>query len=57
MTRQPAASLPCGLSSAGLPVGLQIVSGHFKDAAVLAAAARYAEEHPLKFPVLPEKVK
>jgi len=49
--------VPCGLSSAGLPVGLQIVSGHFKDAAVLAAAARYVEEHPLKFPVLPEKVK
>jgi aspartyl-tRNA(Asn)/glutamyl-tRNA(Gln) amidotransferase subunit A len=56
LTRQPAASLPCGLSSTGLPVGLQIVAGHFKDAAVLAAAARYTEEHPLKFPVLPEKV-
>jgi len=54
MTRHPAASVPCGLSSAGLPVGLQIVSGHFRDALVLAAAGRYAEEHPLKFPVLPE---
>jgi aspartyl-tRNA(Asn)/glutamyl-tRNA(Gln) amidotransferase subunit A len=54
LTRHPAASVPCGLSSAGLPVGLQIVSGHFKDAAVLAAAARYAEEHPLKFPLLPK---
>ena len=57
LTRHPAASLPCGLSSAGLPVGLQIVSGHFKDAAVLAAAQRYTEEHPLKFPVMPEKAK
>jgi aspartyl-tRNA(Asn)/glutamyl-tRNA(Gln) amidotransferase subunit A len=57
LTRHPAASVPCGLSSSGLPVGLQIVSGHFKDAAVLAAAARYCEEHPLKFPVLPEKAK
>ncbi len=54
LTRHPAASIPCGLSSAGLPVGLQIVAGHFNDAAVLAAAARYTEEHPLKFPVLPE---
>ncbi|WP_428674497.1 amidase [Reyranella sp.] len=54
LTRHPAASVPCGLSSAGLPVGLQIVAGHFKDAAVLALAHAYAEAHPLKFPVLPE---
>jgi aspartyl-tRNA(Asn)/glutamyl-tRNA(Gln) amidotransferase subunit A len=57
LTRHPAASMPCGLSSTGLPVGLQIVSGHFKDAAVLAAAARYSEEHPLTFPELPETAK
>ena len=25
MTRQPAASIPCGLTGAGLPIGLQIV--------------------------------
>jgi aspartyl-tRNA(Asn)/glutamyl-tRNA(Gln) amidotransferase subunit A len=54
LTRQPAASVPCGLSSAGLPVGLQIVAGHFKDAGVLALAGAYAEAHPLSFPVLPE---
>ena len=54
LTRHPAASVPCGLSSAGLPVGLQIVAGHFKDAAVLALAGAYADAHPLDFPVLPE---
>ena len=54
LTRHPAASVPCGLSSAGLPVGLQIVAGHFKDAAVLALAGAYAAAHPLDFPVLPE---
>ncbi|HYD07280.1 MAG TPA: amidase [Reyranella sp.] len=54
MTRQPAASVPCGLSSAGLPVGLHIVAGHYKDAAVLALAGAYADEHPIDFPVLPE---
>ncbi|MBS0541957.1 MAG: amidase, partial [Proteobacteria bacterium] len=57
LTRHPAASVPCGLSREGLPVGLQIVAGHFKDAAVLAAAARYTEAHPLSFPILPENVK
>ena len=54
MTRHPAASVPCGLSSAGLPVGLQIVSGHFRDAELLALAGAYADAHPLTFPILPE---
>jgi aspartyl-tRNA(Asn)/glutamyl-tRNA(Gln) amidotransferase subunit A len=54
LTRHPAATVPCGLSSEGLPIGLHIVSGHYRDATVLRAAARYAEAHPLKFPVLPE---
>ena len=54
LSRHPAATVPCGLSRQGLPVGLQIVSAHYKDALVLRAAAAYAEAHPLKFPVLPE---
>jgi aspartyl-tRNA(Asn)/glutamyl-tRNA(Gln) amidotransferase subunit A len=54
LSRHPAASVPCGLSRDGLPIGLQIAAGHYKDALVLRAAARYAETNPLKFPVLPE---
>ena len=54
LSRHPAASVPCGLSRDGLPIGLQIASGHYRDALVLRAAARYAETNPLKFPVLPE---
>ena len=54
LPRHPAASVPCGLGSAGLPVGLQIVAGHFKDAAVLTLVGAYADNHPLKFPVLQE---
>jgi aspartyl-tRNA(Asn)/glutamyl-tRNA(Gln) amidotransferase subunit A len=57
LSRHPAVSVPCGLSRDGLPVGLQIVSGHYKDALVLRAAARYAEADPLEFPVLPGTVK
>ena len=57
LSRHPAASVPCGLSKDGLPIGLQIVAGHYKDTLVLRAAARYAEAHPLEFPVLPEKKK
>jgi len=57
LTRHPAVSVPCGLSRQGLPVGLQIVAGHFRDAALLRAAACYSEAHPIEFPSLPEKKK
>jgi aspartyl-tRNA(Asn)/glutamyl-tRNA(Gln) amidotransferase subunit A len=35
----PAVSLPCGLDSEGLPLGLQIVAPEFREAALLRAAA------------------
>ncbi|TQN28314.1 aspartyl-tRNA(Asn)/glutamyl-tRNA(Gln) amidotransferase subunit A [Haloactinospora alba] len=40
MTQQPAASIPCGLTSGGLPVGLQIVGPRHADPLVLAASQR-----------------
>jgi aspartyl-tRNA(Asn)/glutamyl-tRNA(Gln) amidotransferase subunit A len=53
MSRHPAASVPCGVNSEGLPIGLQIASGHYRDALVLRAAARYAEINPIVFSLLP----
>jgi aspartyl-tRNA(Asn)/glutamyl-tRNA(Gln) amidotransferase subunit A len=41
LTGQPAASLPCGWTREGLPVGLQIVGRRFQDAQVLQAAAAF----------------
>jgi aspartyl-tRNA(Asn)/glutamyl-tRNA(Gln) amidotransferase subunit A len=41
LTGQPAASVPCGFTSDGLPVGLQIVGRRFADATVLRAAAAF----------------
>jgi aspartyl-tRNA(Asn)/glutamyl-tRNA(Gln) amidotransferase subunit A len=38
LTTQPAASVPCGLTSAGLPIGLQIVGAVGADSLVLRAA-------------------
>ena len=38
LTTQPAASVPCGLTSTGLPIGLQIVGAVGADALVLRAA-------------------
>ena len=40
----PAISVPCGVSRAGLPVGLQIVGPHFGESRVLALAHAF-EQH------------
>ncbi len=52
LTRQPAASVPCGLTSQGLPAGLQIVGPLYKDALVLRAARAYEQAHPFEMPRL-----
>jgi aspartyl-tRNA(Asn)/glutamyl-tRNA(Gln) amidotransferase subunit A len=46
MTQQPAATLPCGFTSAGLPVGLQVVGPRYADARVLAACAAFEQARP-----------
>ncbi|MCO5092484.1 amidase [Bosea sp. (in: a-proteobacteria)] len=46
ITEQPAASVPCGLTKAGLPAGLQIVGAFGKDALVLRAAAAFEQVRP-----------
>ena len=50
LTGQPAASVPCGLTEAGLPVGLQIVGPQFADARVLQAAAAFEAAAPFPLP-------
>ncbi|MEQ8860322.1 MAG: amidase [Pseudomonadales bacterium] len=47
MTGQPALSVPCGFDSAGLPIGLQIVGGRFRDELVLRAGHAYQQAAPL----------
>ncbi|MFQ5520823.1 MAG: amidase, partial [Candidatus Methylomirabilia bacterium] len=39
LTGQPAASVPCGFTRGGLPIGLQIVGRRFDDETVLRASA------------------
>lgn len=46
LTGQPAATVPCGFTRNGLPVGLQIVGRRFADAIVLRAAAAFEDAHP-----------
>ncbi len=47
LTQQPACSMPCGLTSDGLPIGLQLVGPMFGDALVLRAARAYESAHPI----------
>ncbi len=46
LTGQPAATVPCGFTTAGLPVGLQIVGRWHADAQVLRAAAAFEAVQP-----------
>jgi aspartyl-tRNA(Asn)/glutamyl-tRNA(Gln) amidotransferase subunit A len=46
LTGQPAASVPCGWTDDGLPIGLQIVGRRFDDVTVLRAAAAFERASP-----------
>ena len=50
LTQQPAASVPCGLTAAGLPVGLQIVGPRYDDWRVLRAARAFEMAQPFPMP-------
>jgi aspartyl-tRNA(Asn)/glutamyl-tRNA(Gln) amidotransferase subunit A len=50
LTQQPAASIPCGLTQAGLPIGLQFVGRMFDDAMVLRVAKAYESVCPIPRP-------
>ncbi|HEX6019308.1 MAG TPA: amidase family protein, partial [Burkholderiaceae bacterium] len=52
LTQQPACSIPCGLTSAGLPIGVQFVGPMFGDALVLRAARAYESVRPIPRPSL-----
>jgi len=52
LTQQPAATIPCGFTRAGLPVGLHIVGPRYADALVLRAARAFETARPIKLPAL-----
>jgi aspartyl-tRNA(Asn)/glutamyl-tRNA(Gln) amidotransferase subunit A len=39
----PAISVPCGFTSAGLPIGLQIIGPHWEEARILQLAHAYEQ--------------
>ncbi|MGM0542932.1 MAG: amidase [Pseudomonadota bacterium] len=53
LSQQPAASVPCGFTDNGLPVGFQLAGGKFDDVRVLRACHTFMETHPPRFPSVP----
>jgi len=53
LSQHPAASVPCGFTPAGLPVGLQIVGPQFYEELVLTAARAYEATNPFLMPSFP----
>ena len=54
LSQQPAASVPCGFTDRGLPVGFQLAGGKFDDVRVLRACHAYMSAHPPRFPAVPD---
>jgi aspartyl-tRNA(Asn)/glutamyl-tRNA(Gln) amidotransferase subunit A len=48
LTGHPALSLPCGLTTGGLPVGLQLVGRHFDEGMLFRIGAAYEAVSPLR---------
>jgi Asp-tRNA(Asn)/Glu-tRNA(Gln) amidotransferase A subunit family amidase len=57
MSEQPAASINCGFTAAGLPIGLQIIGRRHDDLGVLQVAAAYERLRPtqLRWPQPPPR--
>jgi Asp-tRNA(Asn)/Glu-tRNA(Gln) amidotransferase A subunit family amidase len=55
LSQQPAASVPSGLTSDGLPIGLQIIGARGHDAAVLGLAESFETAFPQHFCERPHK--
>ncbi len=53
LTGQPACSVPCGFTTAGLPIGMQMVGPRYADALVLKAARAFESARPFKMPEAP----
>ena len=52
-TGHPAASVPCGLTPAGLPAAIQLVGPRYREDLVLRAARAYESARPFQMPPQP----
>ncbi len=50
LSQQPAATVPCGFTAAGLPVAMQLVGNKFEDVKLIQAARAFEAAHPFMMP-------
>jgi aspartyl-tRNA(Asn)/glutamyl-tRNA(Gln) amidotransferase subunit A len=55
LSQQPAAAMPCGFTTTGLPVAMQIVAAKFADALALRAARAFEQLQPIVLPPIDNK--
>jgi aspartyl-tRNA(Asn)/glutamyl-tRNA(Gln) amidotransferase subunit A len=53
LTQQPACAVPVGFSTAGLPIGMQILGPKYADRLVLQASRAYEAARPFRMPEKP----
>ena len=53
LSQQPAISVPCGRTEAGLPIGLQLVARKYREDLVLRAALAFERAEPQPLPEAP----
>ena len=51
VTGLPAASICCGFTRSGLPIGLQVIGGRHADAEVMQAARAFERAHTVEQPL------
>jgi aspartyl-tRNA(Asn)/glutamyl-tRNA(Gln) amidotransferase subunit A len=51
MTGHPAITFPCGMHSAGLPIGAQLVGRHFEDESLIHSAACIENQYDFRLPL------
>ena len=56
LSEQPAASVPCGFTDTGLPVGFQLAGGKFDDIRVLRGCHAFMQAHRPRFPTAPNPI-
>lgn len=50
ITGVPAISIPCGIDSSGMPIGMQLIGKHLADTTLIRAAYAYEQNSSIKIP-------
>ena len=53
----PAMSIPCGVNSDGMPIGMQLIGKHFGEETIIQAAYTYEQETKFREKYKPEFIK